>query len=600
MTRAKKAPRTRASGLASPRRRRPAPRRRGGGLARVVVAAVCLAAILAWLGRDGRIHEMLPRPWRPNADLDEIRSRHSSTQRESRVLLPDPREPPPPGSALEITLSEPPASHYASADADRGAGHEMYAELLSELRRDDVAYDRNLGRAARELAYQYSVLDAFPPSEAIDFIVRSAGAVDRGVSSRIIRTGSGEQSVLAEAMEQVLAAHTPGRDILRLGLGEVWAPGTPRPRLVAVMVSRRALEVDTVPRSADLETTWSLSGVAPAGLRELSARALLPDGHLLDLDVSREGRRFVVDVPLGNAQGAVEVELSGDGKRGPGKLLQLPVYVGVPLPETHVVRIPPDESDIESVAAAEARAFSLLNADRERFRVGPLALDQALSDVARAHSRDMRDHRFFGHLSPTTGLLRDRLRAAGYRAVSSAENVAHNSTLFGAQGSLLRSLGHRINIVNPSFTRVGIGLAADHRGDETRWYLTQVFARPVVRVDAIKGAKDLHERIDRLRRRAGHGGLHRSHVLDRVASDMAARASSGQLEGLADLALDRAREQRALRGRGWVWLATVAELDEVDIPVTALQRSARRVGIGLDQRATDRAGRVGVVLILAE
>jgi len=81
---------------------------------------------------------------------------------------------------------------------------------------------------------------------------------------------------------------------------------------------------------------------------------------------------------------------------------------------------------------------------------------------------------------------------------------------------------------------------------------------------------------------------------------MAARASSGQLEGLADLALDRAREQRALRGRGWVWLATVAELDEVDIPVTALQRSARRVGIGLDQRATDRAGRVGVVLILAE
>ena len=543
---------------------------------------------------------MLPRSWRPNGELDEIRSRHGPAQHEGRLLLPDPREPPPPGSALEITLSEPAASHYASADADRGAGHEMYAELLSELRRDDVVYDRNLGRAARELAYQYSVLGAFPPSEAIDFIVHSAGAVDRGVSSRVIRTGSGEQSVLAEAMERVLTAHTPGRDILRLGLGEVWAPGAERPRLVAVMVSRRAIDVDTTPRWADLEATWTLSGVAPAGLRKLSARALLPDGNLLELDVSREGRRFRVDVPLGNTPGTVEVELTGDGRRGPGKLLQLPVHAGVSLPDSLVLRIPPDEPDIETLAAAEARAFSLLNADRGRFRVEPLALDEELSDVARAHSVDMRDHRFFGHLSPTTGLLKDRLDAADYRALSFAENVAHNTTLYDAQDSLLRSLGHRLNIVNPSFTRVGIGLAADRRGDELRWYLTQVFARPVVRVDAVKGARVLHERIDRQRRRDGLGELQRSRILDRVARDVAARASAGRLEGLADLALDKAREQRALRGRGWVWLATVSELDETEVPKTALQRSARRVGIGLHQRATDRAGRIGIVLILAE
>jgi uncharacterized protein YkwD len=586
--------------LARARRRRPARRRKGGGLARILVVAVCLAAVFAWLGRDGRLREMLPKSWQPYADLDGIRSRRSPARREVRLLAPESREPPPRGSAMEIALGEPPATHYASGDDDPGAGHEMYAELLSKLSRDDVAYDRNLGRAARELAYQYSVLGAFPPSEGIDFIVRSAGSVDRGVSSRIVRTGSGEQSVLADAMERVLEAHTPGRDILRLGLGEVWAPGAERPRLVAVMVSRRALDVDTTPRSADLEATWTLSGVAPAGLRKLSARALLPDGKLIELDTAREGQRFRVDVPMGDTPGTVEVELSGDGRRGPGKLLQVPVYVGMPLPETLVVRIPPDESDLESSNAAEARALSLLNDDRERYRVGSLSLDERLSAVARAHSMDMRDNRFFGHLSPTTGLLRDRVAAAGYRAVSFAENVAHNSTVYDAQDSLLRSLGHRINIVNPSFTRVGIGVAADRRGGEPRWYLTQVFARPVVRVDAIEDAEALHARIARERSRVGHATLRRSGTLDRVARDVATHASMGQLTGLADLALDKARAQGSLRGRGWVWLAAVAELDAIEVPKAALQGSARRIGVGLHQSATDPAGRVGIVLIVAE
>ena len=47
--------------------------------------------------------------------------------------------------------------------------------------------------------------------------------------------------------------------------------------------------------------------------------------------------------------------------------------------------------------------LALINRDRQRARLPPVTLDEQLAAVARAHTRDMIEHDFVGHVSPRTG-----------------------------------------------------------------------------------------------------------------------------------------------------------------------------------------------------
>lgn len=123
----------------------------------------------------------------------------------------------------------------------------------------------------------------------------------------------------------------------------------------------------------------------------------------------------------------------------------------VPLPFT--VKNAPPRADLE------AAMLALVNA--ERAKVGglrPLAPDTEATPVSRAHSGDMFERGYFAHVTPEGRTPFDRLRAAklGYRAAG--ENLALARTLDIAHTGLMNSPGHRANILNPAFGRVGIGI----------------------------------------------------------------------------------------------------------------------------------------------
>lgn len=130
--------------------------------------------------------------------------------------------------------------------------------------------------------------------------------------------------------------------------------------------------------------------------------------------------------------------------------------------------------------------FELVNAQRVKNGLKPLLLDSNLSDIARAHSAEMRDLKYFAHESPTasrrTPLARYRLGTGqtprfvaenvyrawgGRREISEAEaQRAHNS--------LMNSPGHRANILHAMPTRIGIGFVANANGD---LWVTQMFVK---------------------------------------------------------------------------------------------------------------------------
>lgn len=127
---------------------------------------------------------------------------------------------------------------------------------------------------------------------------------------------------------------------------------------------------------------------------------------------------------------------------------------------------------LEINQSAEERMLQLVNDERAAVGLQPLDMDPALVEVGRAHSEDMFRNGYFSHESPTTGSPFDRINAAGIQYVVAGENLALAPTLDVAHQGLMDSPGHRANILEPSFGRVGIGaISAPGRGT----MYTQVF-----------------------------------------------------------------------------------------------------------------------------
>jgi len=84
----------------------------------------------------------------------------------------------------------------------------------------------------------------------------------------------------------------------------------------------------------------------------------------------------------------------------------------------------PAPKPLSEIEKLERRMADLVNADRAKHKLPPLAYHNGLAAVGRAHSRDMNDHGFFAHESPRTGKVNDRVAKVGIPNRGVAENLA--------------------------------------------------------------------------------------------------------------------------------------------------------------------------------
>jgi len=124
----------------------------------------------------------------------------------------------------------------------------------------------------------------------------------------------------------------------------------------------------------------------------------------------------------------------------------------------------------------ESALFNLLNQDRIRQGLKPLAFDAHLQAAAREHSQLMAQHGALSHQFANEPGLSQRMAAAGARFDAAAENVAEAPSAEQANEEFMASPGHRANIMDPRYTDVGIGMA--YAMD--RLYFTEDFSREVV------------------------------------------------------------------------------------------------------------------------
>ncbi|MBO5869267.1 MAG: SafA/ExsA family spore coat assembly protein [Clostridia bacterium] len=132
-----------------------------------------------------------------------------------------------------------------------------------------------------------------------------------------------------------------------------------------------------------------------------------------------------------------------------------------------VINIPEKDT---SVLNYEKEVVRLVNKERASRGLSLLTLDWELSRVARYKSQDMHDKGYFSHTSPTYGSPFDMLSDFGIKYRSAGENIAKGQrTPQEVVNAWMNSSGHRANILNASFTKIGVGYVADGN------YWTQMF-----------------------------------------------------------------------------------------------------------------------------
>ena len=120
------------------------------------------------------------------------------------------------------------------------------------------------------------------------------------------------------------------------------------------------------------------------------------------------------------------------------------------------------KNDQEFLSQFEQQVVTLTNNERAKYGLSPLKADWELSRVAKEKSRDMLIYNYFDHNSPIYGSPFDMMDAYMIHYRSAGENIAKGQrSPEEVVNAWMNSEGHRANILNGSFTHIGVGFSED-------------------------------------------------------------------------------------------------------------------------------------------
>jgi uncharacterized protein YkwD len=246
---------------------------------------------------------------------------------------------------------------------------------------------------------------------------------------------------------------------------------------VMVAFQPQSFELRPVARALDPGLVAHFEGRLYDGFRIPKVIVTATDGTVTDLRVGGMGARFEANLGCRRDRpGAFQVEIAADTDRGPAVLANFPVYCAVEPPRRTPVAMLDNNANLDP-AEVEKQILALVNRDRTRQGLWPVRLDGRLSDVARAHSREMAETGVVAHHSPRTGDAAERLRRARVSVQMVGENVGRAYSASDAQRDFMSSPGHRSNVVDPRMTAVGIGVVrGKQENDLVPLFITQLFA----------------------------------------------------------------------------------------------------------------------------
>jgi uncharacterized protein YkwD len=128
-------------------------------------------------------------------------------------------------------------------------------------------------------------------------------------------------------------------------------------------------------------------------------------------------------------------------------------------------------------AEIERQVFNLLNAERRSKGLSELEWNDEVAALARLHSNNMADGKFFSHRGSDGSMVddrADRLGLGAWRVIG--ENIAYmrgyDDPAALAVEKWMESTAHRKNLLGPNWKESAVGVAITEDGT---YYMTQVF-----------------------------------------------------------------------------------------------------------------------------
>ena len=141
----------------------------------------------------------------------------------------------------------------------------------------------------------------------------------------------------------------------------------------------------------------------------------------------------------------------------------------------------PQNHNVEFLSQVENEILTLCNNERAKAGLKPLSMDETMRKAARYKAEEMLQYGYFDHNSPYTGSPFQLLQKFNVSYNTAGENIQSSTGLGKASVTAqdivnrwMNSAGHRANILNANFGRMGIGVAFSSEGNLA--YESQLFA----------------------------------------------------------------------------------------------------------------------------
>ena len=354
-----------------------------------------------------------------------------------------------------------PAVQYGG---DLTISHQSQA-IQKRLKTLRLALDPKLGQSAKAVLNRVVKQGSLLSSESLNFYLNAQGAVYWDTEQLYLETPHGdEQGLLKLLADQIAAQHEFGG---RIGFAETWKLMPQPRRILLALIAHPRVILDPLGRSQIPHRSFSVGGRLAKTVRNVRVLALNQDGLHKSVGGTIVNGRFESKINLPTGQWTIEVV--GDTSLGPIPLAQFNMGIGRE-PSSAFQEYKPTLRSANTEASTIL--FKLINDSRTQYGLAPLSRNPRLDEIATRHTLDMITHGFVGHASPKTGNLGHRLSRLDIHPSTYGENIARNTSILDAHRSLMHSVSHRLNILDPDFTDLGIGI----RKQDGQWFVTELFA----------------------------------------------------------------------------------------------------------------------------
>lgn len=443
-------------------------------------------------------------------------------------------------STIEVRPRGPWATHYGATPVH--AVSPVESRIAAGVGQLGLQLDVGLSKAVRELA-ALAPEHTNIPAALTDGVLAWAGVVDPAPRLVVVefaedparcadRVSAACDGAIANLVEGVAdaASSIPGA---RFGVGVARSSTGATRYMVGVL--ERAVEIEPIASRLRTRSATEIRLALVAGRVRPAVEITLPGGDVRSV-TPRAGANgsYVAPMVCDAGDGTYQVEVLADGEHGIEVAALFPLFCGVSAPSSLTVELERLGTDVTPDDVALA-SFHFLNETRRSRGLPLLRWNDRAAVVGESHSKDMRDSGFVGHVSPTTGDVSSRYARAKIASSIVRENVARGYGPSGIHDSLLRSPGHRANMLAADVTEVGIGVVvgpaeSEAPGAPRPVFLTQNFHRPPgegAPADE-KLQPTLRTRIDRARTAAGLPAARWDRTLDGIADELARAKATGR------------------------------------------------------------------------